>query len=151
MCQGRGECISQCVCVCYEDEEFDIPSVVCSCGHRNHDKIIGGDSECYIFCKTECPYNCQLVECHNFKLCGKKLPQQDLDCYKGMCSDCRINIGKIQFLGEKDDCPICIEHKELVKICCGKHSVCLTCWKEWSETSGQSPLTCPLCREGIWK
>lgn len=103
------------------------------------------------YSRHACKYNCGLVECHNFKLCGKKRPQRILDCHMGMCMDCAVHIGKIQFLGEKDDCPICMEHKEVVKICCGKHSVCVTCWKEWSDANTDPPLSCPLCRETIWK
>ena len=150
-CTGLGECFIQCVCSCY-DEECMIPSEICTCGHRDHEKFIGGDSEFDIYCKEECPYNCKLIECHNYKLCNKKLPQQELYCHNGMCSDCAINIGKIKFLETKDECPICMENKDMIEITCGKHKVCLDCWKQISETPDRPiPLTCPLCRESIWK
>lgn len=150
-CNGRGSCIQQCICCCYEDEEYEVPSEACSCGHRNHTHLIGGTTVYDIYCKKDCPHNCQLVECHNFRLCGKKDPQELLDCHNGMCSDCAIMIGKIKFLNEKDDCPICMENKDMIQISCEKHKVCLDCWKQMSETENRPiPLTCPLCRESIW-
>ena len=140
-CQGRGECIEQCSCECYEDEECDIPSEVCSCGHRDHDG----------YCKSDCPHNCELVECNNYILCGTKHPQRYIDCHNGMCFNCKLSFGKIKFLDEKGDCPICLTNKDMIEINCGKHKVCLDCWKNWSETSTQCPLTCPFCRNPIWK
>lgn len=148
-CHGRGDCIQQCVCSCYDDE--DVSSEVCTCGHRNHTKFIGGGSEYEIYCKTACTHNCELIECNNFRMCGQKRPQLLLDSHNGMCMDCAIMIGRIKFLDEKGDCPICLVKKDMIEISCGKHKVCLECWKNWSETSNQSPLTCPLCRNPIWK
>jgi hypothetical protein len=85
-------------------------------------------------------------------MCEQKRPQNILDCHNGMCSDCAIMIGKIKFLDEKDDCPICMENKDMIEISCGNHKVCLDCWKQMSETPDRPiPLTCPLCRESIWK
>jgi hypothetical protein len=151
-CEGRGDCIQQCCCICYEDEEDEVPSEVCSCGHRNHTHLIGGTTEFDVYCqKKECLHNCHLVECHNFRMCGQKRPRNILDCHNEMCSNCAIMIGKIKFLDEKDDCPICLLNKDMIEISCGKHKVCLDCWKNWSKTSSQIPLTCPLCRNPIWK
>lgn len=150
-CNGRGECINQCICTCYDDAEYEIPSKVCSCGHRNHTTMIGGDSESDIYCKVTCPHNCKLIECHNYRLCGKKGAQQYLDAHNGMCSDCAIMIGKIKFLDEKDDCSICNINKDMIQISCGKHKVCLECWKNWSESGTSCPVTCPFCRNPIWK
>jgi hypothetical protein len=149
-CEGRGDCIQQCGCGCYDDEDWEIPSIICTCGHRNHTKLIGGDSECDTYCKSECPHNCELVECHNYKMCGQKRPQKLLDSHNGMCMDCAVSIGKIKFLDKKDDCPICLDNKDMIELCCGKHTTCLECWKNWSETSKQIPLACPLCRKAIW-
>ncbi len=151
-CNGRGSCIQQCVCSCYEDEEEDIPSNICRCSHRNHTKLIGGTTESDIYCKNECSHNCHLIECHNFRMCGKKYPQQVLDCYNGMCPNCAMMFGKIKFLDEKDDCPVCMEDKYMIEISCEKHKVCLDCWKQMAEMEDRHfPLTCPLCRESIWK
>jgi hypothetical protein len=150
-CNGRGSCIHHCACICYEDEEFEIPLEVCSCEHRNHIHLIGGADESDVYCQKECPHNCQLVECHNFKLCGKKRPQELLDCHNGMCINCAIMIGRIKFLDEKNDCPICMEDKDMIEISCERHKVCLDCWKQMSETKDRPiPLSCPLCRKSIW-
>lgn len=150
-CNGRGDCIQQCGCGCYDDEECNITSEICTCRHRNHTKLIGGDSECDIYCKSECLHSCELVECHNYKMCGQKRPQNILDCDNGMCKDCAIMIGKIRFLNEKDDCIICSINKDMIDVSCGKHKFCIDCWKNWSKTSTQIPLTCPMCRNSIWK
>lgn len=150
-CSGRGSCIQQCFCGCY-DEETDIYDEICTCGHRNHTQLIGGPTECDVYCQEECPHNCHLVECHNFKLCGLKRPREILDCHNGMCLNCAIEIGRIIFLSEKDDCTICMENKDMILISCGKHKLCLDCWKKTSETKdGQIPLRCPFCRQSIWE
>lgn len=151
-CSGRGECFQQCCCICCEDEYCEIPSDECTCGHRDHTHIIGGNTSSDIYCQKECIYNCQLIECHNFKLCSTKLPQVILDCHNGMCLHCAVMIGKIKFMEEKDECPICMENKNMVEIACGKHKLCLDCWKTLSETPDRPiPLSCPMCRESIWK
>ena len=151
-CTGNGACFDQCCCICYEDEECEIPSEVCTCGHRDHPKIIGGPTECDIYCREECSHDCQLVECHNFRLCGKKEPQVSLDHDNGMCMNCAVKFGRIKFLDTQDDCPICLETKDMIQISCGKHNVCLDCWKQASATPNRPiPLSCPLCRESIWK
>jgi hypothetical protein len=151
-CEGRGECFQQCACGCYDDEEYEIPSVVCTCGHRNHIEMLGSTNsdETNKYCREECPHNCKLIECHNFKICGQKRPQRLLDCHDGMCWDCRLLVGKIQILDKVDDCPVCMETKKMILVSCGKHEFCFDCWKKISE-SRPSPLTCPLCRESIWK
>lgn len=150
-CTGRGECFHQCGCYCIDDEETETPSEVCTCGHRNHIPLVGGTSSFNMYCEVGCQYKCQLVECHNYRHCKQKRPQWVLNCHNSMCTDCAIMIGKIKFLETKDDCPVCLEHKDVVQISCEKHAVCLDCWKQMSETENRGhPLTCPLCRESIW-
>jgi len=100
--------------------------------------------------QTECIYNCQLIQCYNFRLCKQKRSQQILNCHNGMCLDCAIMIGKIGFLDKKDDCPICMENKDMIEISC-KHTICLNCWIHMSEINNRPyPLSCPLCRKSIW-
>jgi hypothetical protein len=151
-CNGTGFCFQQCYCGCYEAD--DTLSKECSCGHRNHIHIIGGNEETDIYCQIECIYKCKLIECHNFRLCGKKYPQYILYCYNGMCPDCAIRLGKIKFPDIKGICPICMENKDMIQITCGKHNLCLECWTNISETTFKTTntiLSCPLCRENIWK
>lgn len=100
------------------------------------------------YSNNSCPHNCQVVECHNFKMCSQKRPKWVLDCHNGMCMDCAINYGKLKFLTENNDCPICLNKKDSVELTC-LHKVCLDCWKKWSEKS-QAPVSCPLCRKKIW-
>jgi hypothetical protein len=121
-CQGDGMCLQQ-------------------CSHKRHNG----------YCPSNCQHRCQLVECHNFKMCGQKRPQSLLECYNGMCMDCFISYGKLTFLDVKEDCIICMENKEMVVVTCGKHKVCIECWKKISTSVTSYPLRCPLCREPIWK
>lgn len=150
-CKGDGTCFEQCVCVCCEDEDCEIPSEICTCGHRDHTRT-GGNARPDEYCQTNCEHGCQLVECHNYKLCGDKFPKWFSYCHNGMCAECAVMIGKIEFLDLKDGCPICMEKKDMIQVSCGKHKVCLDCWKQLSETPNRPiPLRCPLCRESIWK
>ena len=120
--------------------------------------LCNGNGECIQqydinkYSKKVCIYNCQLVQCHNFRLCNRKLPQQVLNCHNGMCSDCAIMLGKFTFLDKKDNCPICMENKDMIEISCKKHTVCLNCWIHMSEIDNRPhPLSCPLCRKSIWE
>jgi hypothetical protein len=153
-CSGYGDCLRQCWCECFDDEEFDIPSAVCTCihGNKDHQKLIGGGSDCDVWCKSDCIHNCQLVPCHNYQMCGTKLPQWLLYCDSGMCRGCAVTMGKLTFLEDPSECPVCIQEKSnMVKISCGKHALCLDCWRGWTEAKTTVPLTCPFCRESIWK
>lgn len=134
-CTGGGDCIQQ-----------------CGCRRRTHIQMIGGNNQEHRYCRiTQCPFNCTLIECYNYRLCGQKRPQRILDSHNGMCMDCAIMIGCITVLDLKDECPICMETKDMIQIVCKKHNICLSCWLQMSEKSGSYPVKCPMCREGIWK
>lgn len=153
-CDGNGHCIQQCGCRCYDDSDYEIESEICSCGHRNHTHIIGGSNEYDIYCQQECIYNCQLIECNNYRLCGRKLPQNVLNVHNGMCPDCAIRFGKLRFTNEIIECPICTEERDGILLSCTKHSICINCLVQMVETNSSMsiiPLTCPMCRESIWK
>jgi hypothetical protein len=138
-CKGFGECFEQC--------EYN-------CDNQNHTHFNSGETDT-IYSQNECSHKCVLVECHNYKVCGQKRPAWVLDCHNGMCLDCALMIGKLTFLEQKDDCPVYMEHKEMVQVCCGKHTLCITCWLKMSEIQPDSenykPLSCPMCRTSIWK
>lgn len=142
-CKGRGECIRQCFCDCYDDNDNPLE---CECGHRHHKKLIGGPDDDDIYCQTDCSYKCRLIECHNFKLCGRKAPEWVNDTHNGMCFECAISVGKIKFNNEKAECPICMETKDMITLCCDIHKVCLECW---GQIDG-CPKSCPMCRKTIF-
>lgn len=154
VCQGRGECFQQCCCSCYDDAEYEIPSAICSCGHRNHEKLIGGEGECDIYCQTDCPHTCVLIECKHYKHCGGKYPEWYLDCHRG--KDVNCDMIPFDFLDEKDECPVCYDEKYMVKMKCN-HTVCLQClYAIYKTTDDTNELTnmndtskCPLCRAEI--
>lgn len=150
-CEGRGNCFLECSCDCFDDDDYQIPSLECSCGKRDHIKFNGGDTDSDFYCQTECLYKCKLIECYNFRFCGKKMPQMLLDCHNEMCPMCAIYIGKIKFLDIKEDCPICMDNKDIIQLSCdGKHKLCIDCWKKIAEMDGPNSSTCPICREAIW-
>lgn len=113
--------------------------------------IIQSDYDPDIYIYTVCPHNCQLVNCHNYRYCGQKRPQWVLNCDGGMCKDCAVMIGRLTFMDEVDECPICMESKNMVQISCGRHTLCLECWLHMSESTSSYPVKCPLCRQGIWR
>lgn len=151
ICQGKGQCLQQCVCTCEQDENTMRYFKTCICGHGNHATIVGGYSYLDEYCQEiPCEFGCWLVKCHNFTMCGQSRPQWILDRNGGMCLDCAVNYGPMKFMNVKDDCAICLELKDVVQINCGNHVVCIDCWKQWCHTS-KSPAKCHLCREPIWK
>lgn len=105
-------------------------------------------TELNTYCKHECIYNCELKECFNYHFCKQKRPEWVLNCNNKMCIDCAVNFGKLKFLDENSECPVCFKSKKLVETSCS-HNFCLDCWKKWSETS-EAPVKCPLCRSSIW-
>ena len=56
-CNGDGYCLEQCGCICFDDEEHEISSETCRCGHRDHIKSIGGKEEFDLYCKHKCDHD----------------------------------------------------------------------------------------------
>ena len=140
VCQGRGECFRQCICFC------DVEP--CTCAHARHQKVSGGEEFTSKFCHKVCQHNCKLAPCKNYTLCKQSRPQHLLDCYNGMCLDCAVYYGKLRY-ERRGDCPVCFEPKDLVESVCGKHNICLDCWKRWTDYS-TGPTLCPICHQSIW-
>jgi len=66
-----------------------------------------------------------------------------------MCIYCASEVGPLDFLDEKRECPVCFDVKEeIIKVVCG-HTFCLDCWIHWSRAS-EDITTCPLCRKKIF-
>lgn len=80
-----------------------------------------------------CQYNCQPIECPNFKLCKSKYPQWYGYCHQNRCINCDIFWGdkNLVFLTATEDCPVCLEFKnEHIKFPSCEHSVCVKCFKK---------------------
>ena len=93
---------------------------------------------------SPCSKGCKLMPCANTH-CKEKRPEWVLHCNDGLCVMCASSIGKVTFLDEKADCPICLDSKEMIQIeCGGKHKVCMDCWLKWSDTNDF--VTCMICR-----
>jgi len=83
-CQGRGECIKECKCLC--------KTVICGCGHRYHSTIYGQRDIPKGFCRVQCPHKCELFLCSNFAFCGQKRPEWFLELKQGLCDRCTIEM-----------------------------------------------------------
>lgn len=141
MSNCNGHCFSHCSCECEES--------ACQCGHRGHKKIIAGPLSTDVYCKDESVNcSCSLKKCHNYEYCKRSMPSFMIDLNNEMCVYCAVYIGKLYFQNKTEQCPICLEKKEVVKISCQKHSFCLECWKKYTEANIK--ITCPMCRENIW-
>ena len=141
MSECHGHCFSHCSCDCEEN--------TCRCGHRFHEKIVAGPLDTDIYCKdTQATCSCSLIRCHNYQYCKRSMPSFFINMNNGMCIYCAVYMGKLYFDKKNEQCPICLETKEVVTISCQKHSFCLECWKKYTEAN--ITVTCPLCRENIW-
>lgn len=45
-----------------------------------------------------------------------------------------------------EQCPICLEKKEVFLFFCKKEKVCKQCWKK-ANASPEDPNKCPVCKE----
>jgi hypothetical protein len=99
-----------------------------------------GTGECLTqICENEheslfmCPYNCQPIECPNYKLCKSKFPKWVGDCHQNRCTNCDIFWGNkdLVFLTATENCPVCLEFKEEhIQFPNCTHSVCISCFGE---------------------
>lgn len=48
-----------------------------------------------------------------------------------------------------NECPICLETKQLVRLKKCKHDFCVDCLEQWFITSFDGTPTCPICREKV--
>jgi len=156
-CKGRGECITYCECGLYgcmcwqhscEEANCEVNKCLFDCGHHSgtpgpHWKWY---RQCGLYNNHGCPNKCDIVECDNYKFCGQKRSQAELDCYNGLCPECNNYIGKIKFINEKDECSICHVNKNMIMISCENHKACVECWKKWHIESDEVPLPCILCK-----
>lgn len=113
LCDGRGTCINTCYCPCFDGLTYD--TTQCTCGHSNHNG----------FCKTNC---CELVECHNNRMCGVSVPQYVLDENGGTCYNCKKNYGKLNYVEMSMTCAVCSRKMEMIELPCG-HLTCILCWR----------------------
>ncbi len=120
------------------------------CEHRFHLKG---------YCPSNCPKGCT-VETHVIKcnFCNDIAPIAILNATgtgnpEGRkCLNCKIQYGQIEKTDKIDECSICLQDKNMIKLPCS-HLVCFDCWKKESHTSYLSakanerfPVDCPLCR-----
>jgi hypothetical protein len=137
-CDGQGECLTPCACHCADDHIFlENDEVVCNCEHARHE---------YGFCPAKCKWNCQLQKC---RICDAKKPQYLLRIRNGICGNCYCELGDVKFTEKQEECPICLETKQMIEIMCQQHLFCFDCWKDHC-FKGKG-MACPVCRKQIWQ
>jgi hypothetical protein len=147
-CKEDGSCYKHCACECY-DPETDKDNEICRCGCRSH-KLK--------YCrKNPCIYNCELIKCENFDICGISTPKWDTINHPGgvvgLCFECWAYRGKLKKTSEHQECGVCLEDKVVLELSChSTHKICLECWDK-SIHSQKYPSKCPICRKvlGAWK
>jgi len=107
---------------------------------------------------TACSHACELVECKNYKHCGKKNPKWVLTIHKEMCPGCACMEydGKTTFTDTKQECPVCYDEKYMMKLRCN-HLLCLIClngmYARNENIRESTPVAertkCPMCRNTI--
>jgi len=128
------------------------------------DSICGGDGSCFnqidvdVYEQSPCSHGCELIECKNYKHCGKKRPELFIRIHGGMDYNCASMTydGKITFTDTHQECPVCYDEKYMIKLPC-EHLLCLTCLygmyghnENLRVTTPVAERTkCPLCRTMI--
>ena len=120
-CRGFGECLEPCKCNCnIESDLYEDTHNPCTCGHRPHQGY--GAS-------FDCMYGCELMECHNYRMCKVILPQYVLNRNRGLCLECVDRFGKLKWQEMSMACPVCDCKKEMIELICGQHVSCILCWR----------------------
>ena len=128
-CNKNGECLQQCYCTCYNKQTY-IYNEICNCGQREHEGYL--PSNC-----------CYTQECRNYKFCKQKRPKWLLNINNNLCSNCAFKLGPHKITELMDECPVCLEKKNLIILDCN-HSICNECW--YKTTIKINKPICPLCR-----
>ena len=80
--KGRGSCFTQCICECFDNDDYTVTSKICVFNHHEHVQSIEGDDNDILYCQEESIHNCQLIECYNYNICGRKRSQEILDPFR---------------------------------------------------------------------
>jgi len=137
MCEGDGECLSECNCR-YMKGTND-----CYCFNFDHSHL-KNDKNRFCIVDSKCKHRCVLQECKNVNYCKDSYPEHFL--INGQCENC--DAFKVTFNNEMDNCFICFEDKYLIETEC-KHRFCLNCLLKlnWDKEANDNP--CPMCRKNI--
>jgi hypothetical protein len=76
-----------------------------------------------------CSYNCKILPCPNFTVCGNSYPEWLLRCHRGLCQNCNMLFKYLVFTENEEECPICFEKKLHVKQLNCNHKICVDCFK----------------------
>ena len=107
------------------------------------------NGDCLIQCECEC-YNEETGKQNELCMCGHREHNGycPSDCHYNKCMNCAIQFGKHKTTITTDECPVCLENKNIIVLKCN-HTVCNECWynitKEGFGEDNHKPL-CPICR-----
>jgi len=97
----------------------------------------------HFYRSEDCGENCQPIKCPNYKLCGKAESFSNFDCHSSRCIYCNQSFGcNLTFIEKKEECPICLEDKDLFIRWQCEHDLCVECFRinnGWTESFLQAP------------
>ena len=80
--------------------------------------------------------------CLNYKQCGILLPDVIPNIHNDLCIYCTIQTGPHVKLDMVEDCCVCLETKNMIKLKCN-HNICYDCW---IAITNNKQHQCPICR-----
>jgi hypothetical protein len=138
MCDGNGECLSQCNCS-YLKGTND-----CNCYFYEHRHLKSNNSR-YCIIDSKCKFRCVLKDCKNFIYCKDEYPEYLL--INNQCNNC--DAFKVKFTNKMDICFVCSDNKYLIETECN-HSFCLDCLININlDKTDPDDNPCPICNKNI--
>jgi DNA-directed RNA polymerase subunit RPC12/RpoP len=143
MCEGNGECLSECNCS-YLKGTND-----CNCYFYEHRHLKSNNSR-YCIIDSKCKFRCVLKDCITIEYCGDSYPQAHYQKHNltsgNQCNYCLIF--KVKFPKIKSNCYICSDDKYLIETYCN-HYFCLECLMQINSDKDEMDNPCPMCRKQI--
>jgi len=138
MCEGNGECLSECKCRHLKGTSD------CHCYNYVHGHLKNNNTR-YCIIDSKCKFRCVLKDCKNFIYCKDEYPEYLL--INNQCNNC--DAFKVKFTNKMDICFVCSDNKYLIETECN-HSFCLDCLLNINlDKTEPDDNPCPICNKNI--
>jgi hypothetical protein len=138
MCEGNGECLSECKCRHLKGTSD------CHCYNYVHGHLKNNNTR-YCIIDSKCKFRCVLKDCKNFIYCKDEYPEYLL--INNQCNNC--DAFKVKFINKMDICVVCSDNKYLIETECN-HSFCLDCLLNINlDKTEPDDNPCPICNKNI--
>jgi hypothetical protein len=138
MCEGNGECLSECKCRHLKGTSD------CHCYNYVHGHLKNNNTR-YCIIDSKCKFRCVLKDCKNFIYCKDEYPEYLL--INNQCNNC--DAFKVKFINKMDICFVCSDNKYLIETECN-HSFCLDCLLNINlDKTEPDDNPCPICNKNI--